>query len=163
MITIEQRLAQLEQQVGELQAALALRTLLSQYAIAVDDKRPELLRTLFADNARVRIPAWQVEVVGIDAVMAFYSEYWARFEQPRRYFANDDTRIVGDTAKVFMYWHVTQERGTSSVLGWGSYDWDLVRNQGQWRIAAVLISIRAMTTLDAGWAGERKFTDVPLG
>ncbi len=163
MNAIEQRLAQLEQQVGELQAVLALRTVLSQYAIAVDDKRPELLRTLFTHDARVRIPAWQVDVVGIDAVMAFYDEYWARFDQPRRYFANDDTRISGDTAKVFMYWHVTQERGMSSVLGWGSYDWDFVRSQGQWRIAGVLISIRAMTTLDAGWAGKHKFTDVPAG
>ena len=163
MISIEQRFAQLEQQVDELQAVQALRTVLSQYAVAVDDKRPDLLRTLFTPDARVQIPAWQVDVAGLDAVMAFYDEYWSRFEQPRRYFANDTTRINGDIAKVFMYWHVTQERGLSSVLGWGTYDWEFVRNGADWRIAAVLISIRAMTTLDAGWAREHKFTDAPPG
>lgn len=163
MISIEQRLAHLELQVGELQAAQALRTVLSQYALAVDDKRPDLLRALFTPDVQVQIPAWQVDVAGLDAVMAFYDDYWARFDQPRRYFANDTTRIDGDTAKVFMYWHVTQERGVSSVLGWGTYDWEFVRNGDEWRIAAVLISIRAMTTLDAGWAGEHKFTDAPAG
>lgn len=101
MTSIEQRLAQLEQQVGDLQAAQALRSLLSQYAIAVDDKCPELLRSLFAHDAHVCIPAWQVDVVGIDTVMAFYAEYWAGFEQPRRYFANDDTCINGDRPKFF--------------------------------------------------------------
>ena len=159
MTTIEQRLTQLEQEVGELKDGQALRTVLSQYAIAVDDQRPELLRTLFTDDARVHIPAWQVDVNGVDAVMAFYDQYWTRFAHPRRYFANDDTRINGDTATVFMYWHVTQESGDSSVLGWGTYHWQFHRVAGQWRIASVLIAILAMTTVAAGWAGERKFTD----
>lgn len=56
---------------------------------------------------------------------------------------------------------MTQERGTSSVLGWGTYDWEFVRSGGQWRIAGVLISISAMTTLAAGWARENKFSDAP--
>jgi SnoaL-like domain len=160
MTTIEQRLACLEQEVGELRDAQALRTLLSQYAIAVDDKRPDLLRSLFTDDAALRIPAWQVEVTGIEAVMAFYAQYWARFDQRRRYFANDDTRVNGDHATVFMYWHVTQESGESSVLGWGTYHWQFVRVAGAWRIADVLISILAMTTLAAGWAGANKFAEV---
>lgn len=159
MASIEQRLAALEQEVSQLKDTQALRTVLSQYAIAVDDKRPQLLRTLFTDDARVQIPAWQIDVNGIDAVLAFYDQYWARFDHPRRYFANDDTRVSSDEATVVMYWHVTQESGDSSVLGWGTYDWRFRRVDGQWRIAEVLISILAMTTLAAGWAGARKFSD----
>lgn len=159
MQDFEQRLARLEREVAELRDGQALRALLSAYAVAVDDQQPGALRGLFTTDAGIRIPAWQVEERGVDAVMAFYDRYWARYQRPRRYFANDDTRIEGDTARTFMYWHVTQEHGASSVLGWGTYHWTFRRVDGAWRIADVLISILAMTTLAAGWAGEAKFSD----
>lgn len=60
MESIEQRLARLEQEVGKLRDAQALRALLSQYAIAVDDKRPALLRSIFTADASVLIPTWEV-------------------------------------------------------------------------------------------------------
>ena len=94
MSTIEQRLAALEAKVRDLEAAQAIRTILSQYAIAVDEKRPDQLRPLFAGESVVRIPAWKVDVAGIDAVMAFYDTYWERFDHPRRYFANEDLRVA---------------------------------------------------------------------
>jgi ketosteroid isomerase-like protein len=159
MSVIEQRLATLEAKVRDLEAAQAIRATLSQYAVAVDEKRPERLRTLFAADAVVRIPAWNVDVAGIDAVMAFYDTYWNRFDRPRRYFANEDLRIAGSDATCFMYWHVTQERNGLPVLGWGTYDWQLRQLDGAWRIASVLITILAMTTLAAGWGGANRFTD----
>ena len=157
--TIAARLAALESRVTELADGQALRALLSQYAIGVDDKRPALLRSLFTHDARVQIPAWQVDVVGLEEIMAFYERYWARFDQPRRYYANDDTRIRGDRAHTFMYWHVTQEERGVPVIGWGTYDWNFLRVDGRWLIDCVLISIRAMTTLEAGWGGAARFTD----
>lgn len=153
------RLAALEQRIAELEDGQALRALLSQYAIGVDDKRPELLRSVFTPHARVQIPAWKVDVMGLDEIMAFYARYWARFDQPRRYYANDDTRIRGDRAHTFMYWHVTQEEREVPVVGWGTYDWNFQRVGGRWLIDNVLISIRAMTTLAAGWGGAARFTD----
>ena len=159
MQDLEGRLARLERDVAILNDQQALRALLSAYAVAVDDHEPSALRALFTSDARVSIPAWQVEEQGVDAVMAFYDRYWARYQRPRRYFANEDTRIEGDEARTFMYWHVTQESGANSVLGWGTYDWQFRRVDGAWRIAGVLISILAMTTLAAGWAGEAKFSD----
>lgn len=159
MQDIEQRLARLEREVAALNDQQALRALLSAYAVAVDEHDPPALSKLFTTDARVRIPAWQVDEQGVDAVMAFYDRYWARYQRPRRYFANDDTRIEGDEASTFMYWHVTQESAANSVLGWGTYHWRFRRVDGEWRIAEVLISILAMTTLAAGWAGEAKFTD----
>jgi len=131
----------------------------ARYAVAVDEKQPDALHTLFTPDARVEIPAWSVDVTGLAAVMAFYTDYWARFEQPRRYFANEDYCVSGDAATCFMYWHVTQERHGQSVLGWGTYDWRFRRTGTCWQIAGVLIAIRAMTTLPAGWAGDCRFTD----
>lgn len=158
-MSLEQRLARLEAEVAELRAAQALRTLLSQYAVTVDEQQPAALAALFTPDARVDIPAWSVAVSGREAVMGFYAEYWARFARPRRYFANEQFRIADDRASCFMYWHVTQERNDESVLGWGTYDWAFRRDGRDWRIASVVISIRAMTTLPAGWAGDRQFTD----
>ena len=158
-MSLERRLARLEQEVAELRATEALRRLLSQYAVAVDDRQPGLLRQVFTGDAHVAVPAWAVDVRGIDAVLAFYDDYWARFANPRRYFANADYRVTDTTATCFMYWHVTQERNDRAVLGWGTYDWRFRRDGSAWRIHGVTIDIRAMTTLDAGWAGIRRFTD----
>ncbi|MGD9602491.1 MAG: nuclear transport factor 2 family protein [Gammaproteobacteria bacterium] len=158
-MSLEQRLARLERDVTELRATEALRRLLSQYAVAVDDRQPDLLRRVFTEDAHVAVPAWSVDVRGGDAVLAFYEDYWTRFANPRRYFANADYRVTGTAATCFMYWHVTQERHDRAVLGWGTYDWRFRRDGIEWRIAAVTIDIRAMTTLEAGWAGARRFTD----
>ncbi len=159
MSTIERRLAALEGRVRDLEAAQAIRAMLSQYASAVDEKLPERLHALFTADSVVRIPAWNVDVAGIDAVMAFYDTYWNRFDHPRRYFANEDLRVTGNDATCFMYWHVAQERNGLPVLGWGTYDWQFRQVDGAWRIAGVLITILAMTTLAAGWAGANRFTD----
>ncbi len=156
---IEACLKELSADVAELKAQQALRSVLSRYAVAVDDKHADALRTLFTSDIRVEIPAWSVDAQGIEAVMVFYAEYWAKFANPRRYFANEDYKVTGDLAQCFMYWHVTQERNDQSVLGWGTYAWRFRREAGAWRIEGVVISIRAMTTLAAGWATAHQFTD----
>ena len=156
---LEQRLERLERELRDLKCQHAIRTMLSQYAIGVDDKRPDILRSLFTADARLQIPEWQIDVSGTTDIMAFYDYYWDRFDNPRRYYANEDIRVSGHSASAFMYWHVTQEREGRSYLGWGTYDWDLRELDGAWRIAAVIIRLRAMTTLAAGWAGTNKFSD----
>ncbi|MEQ8663098.1 MAG: nuclear transport factor 2 family protein [Gammaproteobacteria bacterium] len=156
MNTIEERLAALEREVAALRADNDIRTVLSHYAIGVDEKRPHLLRELFADDAVLGVPAWAVEVHGVEAIMQFFENYWGRFDNPRRYYANEDIRVAGDRASAFMYWHVTQELGTESVLGWGTYEWGFRRrnSDGRWLIARETVHIRAMTTLAAGWAAQ---------
>ncbi len=153
MSKVESRLAALETEVRALRADRALRQLLSHYAIGVDEKRPHVLRPLFAADAVLEVPAWGIEVSGLDAIMAFFENYWGRFDNPRRYYANEDIRVEGDSASAFMYWHVTQEEGADSVLGWGTYDWRFVERDGRWLILRETVHIRAMTTLERGWAG----------
>ncbi|MCB1746089.1 MAG: nuclear transport factor 2 family protein [Gammaproteobacteria bacterium] len=154
MTTLETRLAALEHEVAALRADRDIRTVLSQYAVGVDEKHPHVLWPLFTDDAVIEVPAWSVEVRGIDAVMRFFENYWRRFDNPRRYYANEVVTVTGDTASAFMYWHVTQEEGADSVLGWGTYDWGFRRQGGQWLIAREVVHIRAMTTLARGWAGQ---------
>lgn len=156
---LEKRIATLEGEVRDLRSQHEIRATLSRYAVGVDDKSPELLRALFTADASLRIPEWNIAVQGIQDVMGFYDYYWGRFDCPRRYYANEEISLEGDCGTAFMYWHVTQERSGKSVLGWGTYEWGFRRESAHWLISSVVINLRAMTTLDAGWAGLNKFTD----
>jgi ketosteroid isomerase-like protein len=157
MLTVEQRLANLEREIAVLQAKDDIRQTLSLYAVGVDDKRPEILTNIFAEDAVLKVPEWDVERVGKEAVIGFFNEYWKRFDTPRRYYANEDFDIKGtndgNTATAFMYWHVTQAREGRSYLGWGTYDWGFRRAGERWLITHETVDIRAMTTLAKGWAG----------
>lgn len=156
MPSVEQRLDQLERDVAILRAQDGIRRTLSRYAVGVDDKKPEILAEIFADDAVLKVPAWDVDLAGKQAVLAFFEEYWSRFDTPRRYYANEDFVVDGDTATAFMYWHVTQESGGESYLGWGTYDWGFRRAGDTWLITHETVHIRAMTTLAKGWAGPDK-------
>lgn len=160
MATVEERLQALEAEVDELKAKDAVRHVLSRYAVGVDDKHPDVLRALFTDEAVLSIPNWNIEVRGRDAIMAFFDDYWVRFDHPRRYYANEDITVRGRHAEAFMYWHVTQMRGDDSVLGWGSYEWGFRRVDEQWLITKEVVHILAMTTLADGWAGARALSSL---
>ncbi len=159
MSSIEQRLDQLEQEVAVLKAEDGMRRTLSRYAVGVDDKKIEILSEIFADDAVLQVPEWDVERTGKTAVLDFFSDYWSRFDTPRRYYANEEFTLdgsgmnEGDTARAFMYWHVTQARDGASYLGWGTYEWGFRRTGGDWLITREVVDIRAMTTLAKGWAG----------
>lgn len=154
MADLADRVADLEARVAALDACNQVRHTLSQYAIGVDEKRPDILRAIFCDDARVNVPAWNVEVVGLEPILAFFENYWRGFDNPRRYYANEDIEVSGEHATAFMYWHVTQSRDGDSVLGWGTYDWGFRARQGRWLIETETVHIRAMTTLARGWAGD---------
>lgn len=154
MTTLDARVAALEAEVSRLGAHNRIRHILSRYAIGVDEKRPDVLRAIFCPDARVSVPAWNVEVAGIEPILGFFENYWRSFDEPRRYYANEDITVDGERATAFMYWHVTQARGEESVLGWGTYDWGFRAEQGQWLIETEVVHIRAMTTLERGWAAH---------
>ncbi len=160
MDSIEQRVAALESEVAELRAQSAIRRVLSQYAVGVDGKRPGILRDLFDADAVLLVPNWNIDVRGRDAVLSFFEDYWRRFDNPRRYYANEDITVRGPHAEAFMYWHVTQEREGASVLGWGSYEWGFKRVDDRWLIAKEVVHILAMTTLDAGWGGSNNLSSL---
>ena len=157
MKAVEERLLELETEIRALKDKDSIRTLLSEYAVAVDEKNRPSLGELFTEDSAIQIPAWEVDVNGKIAVLEFYDTYWSRFNNPRRYFANESFTMGKDDAQVFMYWHVTQDSENDSYLGWGTYHWRFKRFEKFWKIAAVQIDILAMTTLAAGWAGKSKF------
>ena len=92
--------------------------------------------------------------------MKFLEDYWGRFENPRRYTANEEIEVRGVHAEASMYWQVTQEREGQSVLGWGAYEWGLKCVDERWQITKEVVHILAMTTLEEGWAGDKGLSSI---
>jgi hypothetical protein len=151
-MSLEARLAELERRVATLEAIEGVRRTLSVYARALDERRPELLDQIFAADCRLKTIPWGADTRGRDRIALGFERYWARFKNPRRYYANEAISVEGETAKAFTYWFVTQEDGDRSVIGWGTYDWAFRLEGGVWKATELIIHVLAMTTLDKGWA-----------
>lgn len=145
------RVAALERRVATLEAREGVRQTMSDYARALDERRPELLDRIFTDDCHLLTIPWGADSRGKARMLRVFERYWARFANPRRYYANESISVKGGTATAFAYWLVTQDDGDRSALGWGTYDWAFRREAGAWRITELVITILTMTTLDRGW------------
>lgn len=152
-MSVETRLAELERRVTALEAVEGVRWTLSLYARGLDEHRRDLLEEIFADDCRLKTVPWGVDTRGKDRILLGFERYWARFRNPRRYYANEAITVDGRTASAFMYWFVTQEDGDQSVIGWGTYDWRFRLEGTLWKVTELVIHVLAMTTLARGWAG----------
>ena len=149
---LEARLAQLERRVTTLEAVEGVRHTLSDYARALDERRPELLDRILAEDCHLVTIPWGADTRGKARMRRAFDRYWERFANPRRYYANEAIHVDGEAATAFMYWFVTQDDGDRSAIGWGTYDWQFRREDGIWRISELVIKVLTMTTLDRGWA-----------
>jgi len=150
--SVEARLARLEGRVATLEAGEGVRRTLSDYARALDERRPDLLDRIFTDDCHLVTIPWGADTRGKARMLRAFERYWDRFANPRRYYANEAITVEGETATAFTYWFVTQDDGDRSAIGWGTYDWTFRRENGIWRIRELLIRVLTMTTLDRGWA-----------
>ena len=146
------RVAQLERRVAALESVEGVRHTLSDYARALDERRPELLDRIFTDDCHLVTIPWGADSRGKARMLRAFERYWARFANPRRYYANEAITVDGETATAFTYWFVTQDDGDRSAIGWGTYDWVFRLEGGTWRISELVIRVLTMTTLDRGWA-----------
>jgi hypothetical protein len=151
-MTDDTRLAALERRVAVLEAREGVRSTMSDYARALDERRPELLDRIFTEDCHLVTVPWGADTRGKAKLLRVFDNYWKRFGSPRRYSANETIAVEGETATVFSYWFVTQEDGDRSAIGWGTYDWQLRWENGMWRIGELIITVLTMTTLDRGWA-----------
>ena len=146
------RITRLERRVADLEAVEGVRHTLTDYARALDERRPELLERIFTDDCHLVTIPWGADTRGKARMRVAFDRYWARFGNPRRYYANEAIDVDGDEATAFMYWLVTQDDDDRSAIGWGTYDWVFRREDGRWKIAELMIRVLTMTTLDRGWA-----------
>jgi ketosteroid isomerase-like protein len=153
MSDVDTHLAALERRVASLEAMEGVRQTMSDYARALDERRPELLDRIFTEDCHLVTVPWGADTRGKAKLLRVFDSYWKRFGSPRRYSANESITVHGaDTATVFSYWFVTQDDGDKSAIGWGTYDWQFRYENGMWRISEFIITVLTMTTLDRGWA-----------
>jgi hypothetical protein len=150
--SLEARVAGLERRVADLEAVEGVRRTLSDYARALDERRPELLERIFTDDCHLVTIPWGADTRGKARMRVAFDRYWERFANPRRYYANEAIAVDGHRATAFTYWFVTQDDGDRSAIGWGTYDWVFRHEDAAWKIAELVIRVLTMTTLDRGWA-----------
>lgn len=151
-MSLEAQVAELQRRVAALEAVEGVRQTLSLYARGLDEHRRELLDRIFADDCRLKTIPWGADTRGKDRILLGFERYWARFKNPRRYYANEAITVDGETATTFTYWFVTQEDGDQSVIGWGTYEWAFRLEGGLWKVTELIVHVLAMTTLAKGWA-----------
>jgi ketosteroid isomerase-like protein len=162
LAALQTRLAQVERRLAALEAMEGIRETLSDYARALDERRPDLLARIFTDDCHLVTVPWGADSRGKHRMLRVFERYWARFANPRRYYANEAIRVDGSAATAFSYWLVTQEDGGRSIIGWGTYDWAFREEGGAWRISELVIRVLVMTPLERGWAGpERVMSPFP--
>jgi len=152
-MTLEARLAALEQQQAIIQARQDIWHTIARYARGIDEQRDADLAAIFTEDVVLQTEPWtQRPLVGKTlALKAFRNYRWA-FQHPRRFITNHQLSINGNgTATGYANWFVVQSREEQSYCGWGSYDWDFRHEDGLWKISRMLITLDCMTTLERGW------------
>ena len=128
----------------------ALRDLATRYARGIDRRDPELLRSVYHDDA--------IDDHGnvfCDSAAAFIASQpglMAPFELTAHYFCNMSFRVDGDTADgelYFIAYHRTRAPDPKHIMVSGRYLDNYARRNGEWKIAHRRLAWDSFVTLDA--------------
>ena len=95
MTDAETRLAALERRVASLEAMEGVRRTMSDYARALDERRPDLLDRIFTEDCHLVTVPWGADSRGKAKLLRVFDNYWKRFGSPLRYSANEAITVDG--------------------------------------------------------------------
>lgn len=152
-MSLEARLAALEQQQALIQARQDLAQTVARYARGIDEQRDEDLAEIFTEDVVLQTQPWtQRPLAGKALALKAFRNYCRAFHCPRRFITNQQFDVHNDgTATGYANWFVVQAREDQSYCGWGSYEWQFRHEAGLWKISRMLITLDCMTTLERGW------------
>lgn len=153
-MTLDARLAALEQQQARLQARHDIWHTISRYARGLDEKRDDDLEAVFTDDVVYQNYPWSRDrpLEGKELILKILRNYQRTFDYPRRFITNEQIHVLDDdTATGYAAWFVVQSRDGQSYCGWGTYDWEFRREPDLWKISKMVITLDCMTTLERGW------------
>lgn len=129
----------------------------TRYEWAVDEGRVERLNDLFAENARLTLKRYDVDLDGRAAIVDWFRQYCTEWgwENRRHYLTNMQIVLEGDHARFRGYYLITYEAEGESRLGWGHYDDRLERRGDSWIIVEKHIYSAGPMWLAKGWAGAQ--------
>jgi uncharacterized protein (TIGR02246 family) len=150
------QVGELAARVARLEAEAAIRKLLARYCKAVDERDLETIKTLFTEDAYVKVIPWS-EHRGKQAVVDFFAGYFVSgWQEPRHYITNQIIDVNGSEATAFSYLFETVAKNGESVVGCGTYADRLRCTDGVWRFQEKIITVLFMTPILKGWAGADK-------
>lgn len=161
MASLEERVQQLEYRLEHLENVEAIRALLARYCNALDERDVAAMTLLWSRDAVLIVRPWSLEFKGAKAVMDFYSEYFkGPWIEPRHNCANEYIEPCGDGYKSFSYFHETLARDQLSVMGWGTWADQFVRENNVWKFARRDINVMVLAPISRGWVGRHKIMDL---
>lgn len=152
---LEQRLAALKDRVRDLESIEGIRDVIARYSWAVDTEDAAALGAIFTDDATIWNKWRDQTYTGKQAILEFFRQHRAKFKFTNRMSnLNERISVHGDAGKAEAYHLVMYTHGGASYIGWGTYEWDFRLENGDWRIARMLIKQSMYSTLKNGWGME---------
>ncbi len=152
-MSTEARLDKLEADIRTLTDKDEIWRLITRYARAVDEEIDDELAAIFTDDVVFQTLPWSPgPSTGRDKAVRAFKSYLSRFNNRKRFIVNEQIDITGpDSATAWSNWLVLHANDGESFAGWGCYDWECARQDGQWLFSKMVITVDCMTTLEKGW------------
>jgi ketosteroid isomerase-like protein len=135
-------------EVNEAQDRIALQDVMLRYAAGVDERDMDLYRSCFADDVEV-VGFGQETVTGVDAWVAFVEQALRRYGSTQHMLGPQYAIIDGDTATTrsdVQALHELKDSAGKLFTLWATYNTDMRRIGGQWKICRHELVSRATAT-----------------
>lgn len=156
MADLEARLAALEGRVRELQDRNEIQELRFSYHLAVNEKKPEMIPDLFAENGEIDF-AHLGKAIGKANVAAFYKQALSELVPfVKQFIHNHIITVNGDSGSGVSYLEAKPIFNGESFLVAARFDDDYIRENGRWKFRKMTLLPYFMVPLKEGWAGPNK-------
>ena len=117
-MSLEARLAALEQQQALIQARQDIWQTIARYARGIDEQRDADLAEIFTEDVVLQTEPWtQRPLVGKALTLKALRNYRGAFQHPRRFITNHQLDVHNDgTATGYANWFVVQSREESRTV-----------------------------------------------
>jgi hypothetical protein len=156
MTDVETRVQALEAKVQELCDRNEIQELRFRYHIAVNEKKPEMIPELFAENGEIDF-AHLGQAQGKAAITTFYRQALSELVPfVKQFIHNHVITLNGDTGTGLSYLEAKPIFNGESFLVAARFDDEYVRENGRWKFRKMTLVPYFMVPLREGWAGENK-------
>ncbi len=116
-----------------LEDRLDIRELMARYAHALDYHNLPAMRDIWTDDCRFQADEPEVNITGIEALIAFFKDTVAAVPNARHLI--DNLYIEGAASEALCHAYLSiVDAETGALLGFGRYRDDVVRTASGWRI-----------------------------
>lgn len=156
MANLDTRVQALEAKVEELQSRNEIQELRFRYHLAVNEKKPEMIQDLFAENGEIDF-AHLGKASGRSGLNTFYQQALSDLVPfVKQFIHNHIITLKGDTGTGLSYLEAKPIFNGESFLVAARFDDEYIRENGQWKFRKMTLVPYFMVPLKEGWAGENK-------